>query len=163
MRASGAVQQAILPRASHCQAMRPPRSCRSRTRLFCAKKIRRAGGARRISPTSFQTEAGGPSQGECLAANRVSFAIASPGVAKSPGSAVESGEMIPPASQAGGDLVHMARARHQEFCFASSVPLTVARDENCNGCCRNSRCAGRSAGSRPSFGFNSARSRKASA
>jgi hypothetical protein len=82
----------------------------------CAKKIRRAGGARRISPTSFRSEAGGPSQGELpgreqgVVRNRQSQSV------KFAGSAVESGEMmIPPASQAESDLVHMARAFTRKF------------------------------------------------
>jgi hypothetical protein len=139
-----------------------PQGRRQLREYLRAKKIRRAGGTRRISPTSFQIELVARARGSAWP--RTGCRSQSPVPKRSlAGSAVESGEMmIPPASQSEGDLVHIARTQ-PEIHFARSIPLIVARDEDCGDCWRISRGAGRSAGSRPSFGFNSARSRKASA
>src|SRR6266446_2990983 len=65
------------------------------------KKIRRAGGARRISSTSFRIEAGGPSQGEV------------PGRARA--------TIIDPAWQPKGELVHKVRAQPKRPCRGAGI------------------------------------------
>ena len=92
----------------------------SRAHGSCAQKIRRAGGARRISPTSF--EAGGPSQGEVPGRELGNAGNRSPEI-RNPGAGGESAEiMIAPASRSEGELVHMARSIRNHFARSLDRP-----------------------------------------
>ncbi len=183
MRARNAVQPAIDPIASLyvgvCMAL--------------ARKKSGALVARRIVRPAFTSKLVALARGRCLAENTVTPAIADSSVWNSGIGGVSGEAIIPPASQAGGELLHRPRAQKDRPCtghaeihsnstqqqlgsvrgprsnrpirnhYAMPPPLIAPRAANGGNCWRMSRAGGRSDGSRPIAVFNSARSMKASA
>jgi hypothetical protein len=111
---AGAVQQAIDPIASLYVS----------ARMALARKKSGALVARRIVRPAFTSKLVALARGRCLAENTVTPAIADPSVWNSGIGGVSAEAIIPPASQAGGELLHRPRAQKDGPCsgHAESIP-----------------------------------------